>query len=520
VATLEKLVGIVQFTSVVYLAFLALAVVTYFLLPGVRSRVAWLLLLSSGFYLLLSPRWFWVLIAVTAFTYGVGRAIDALIPAEEALPRNAPPTPRAHRPATARALLVLGIVAVAGALIAFKYLGFLAVTGNQLLGVLGLSAGLPVVRLLLPVGVSFWTFQTIAYLVDVYRGDTRAERNPFLYALAVMFFPVVTAGPITRIQTLVPQLATRHRFDYDQMQSGLLLIGWGFFKKLMVADRLGVFVNTVFDNPHDYSGTVNGLIFSVAAVFFAIQLYCDFSGYTDIVRGSARLFGVELPINFRAPYFAHNVRDFWRRWHITLMDWLRDYIYIPLGGSRKGPLRRYANIMTVFLVSGIWHGAGLSFVVWGGLNGIYLIAGEVLAPMRERLVTILRIDRATLGHRIFQVGLTFGLITFAWVFFRANSLTDALYMVPRMFVPTVWIFSDGTMAAQGLSYSELMVAFVSIGVVWFGDWLSLRTDVLAGLNRQHLVFRWATYYTLILVVVIFGHYGGAYDAADFVYFKF
>lgn len=506
----ENLVGLMQFASVVYLMFLALAVVVYFVLPGVRTRTTWLLVLSGLFYLLLSPRWFWVLIAVTAFTYVMGR----LIGVQRARRGDAP-----GRLAD-KFVLAAGILAVAGALGAFKYLGFFAELGNGVMQVIPLPFSLPVVRLLLPIGISFWTFQTIAYLVDVYRGTTEPERNPFYYALAVMFFPVVTAGPITRIQTLVPQFGVRHRFDYGSMQSGLLLIGWGFFKKLMVADRLGVFVNAVFDNPHDYSGTVNGLIFSVAAVFFAIQLYCDFSGYTDIVRGSARLFGVELPINFRAPYFARSVRDFWRRWHITLMDWLRDYIYIPLGGNRRGPLRRYANIMAVFLVSGVWHGAGLSFVVWGGINGAYMIVGEVLAPMREWFVRVLRVDRATLGHRILQTGLTFGLITFTWVFFRANSLADALYMVPRMFVPTVWIFSDGTMLEQGLSYSEIMVASVSVATVWIGDWLSLRTDVLAGLNRQHFLFRWAIYYALILVVVVFGHYGGAYDAADFVYFRF
>jgi len=499
-----------QFASVAYLAFLALAVIVYFVLPGVRSRTTWLLFLSLGFYLTLSPKWFWVLISVTAFTYLMGRALGR---SRSARAEN-PPRP------SDRLLLAAGIVPVLGALVAFKYIGFLAETGNGLLGVLSIDPSLPVLKLLLPIGISFWTFQAIAYLVDVYRGTTDPERNPFYFTLAVVFFPIVTVGPITRVQTLVPQLKQRHPFDYDGMQSGLLLIGRGFFKKLMVADMLAVFVATVFDNPYDYTGRENGLIFSVAAVFFAIQLYCDFSGYTDIVRGSARLFGVQLPLNFQAPYFSTNVRDFWRRWHMTLMDWLRDYIYFPLGGSRKGPVRRNVNVMTVFLVSGIWHGAGLNFVVWGALNGLYMIAGEWSQPVRDRGLAALRIDRGTVGHRVFQTLITFGLVTFAWVFFRANTLSDALYIVPRMFVPTVWIFTDGTMVQQGLSSTELTVALLSATAVWVLDWMSLRMDLLARLNREPVFVRWALYYSVILVVVVFGRYGGTYSAADFVYFKF
>ena len=505
---LDRLVGLIPFTSVTYLVFLALAVIVYFLLPGSRTRATWLLLLSCIFYLLLSPHWFWVLVVVTLFTYVMGLVIGA------ARARREPPNLRD------RLLLTAGICAVAGALIVFKYLGFFAETANGLLKLASVDFSLPVVRLLLPIGISFWTFQTIAYLVDVYRGTTEPEGNPLYYGLAVTFFPIVALGPITRVQTLVAQLKQRHGFDYGGMQSGLLLIGRGFFKKLMVADVLAVFVNTVFNQPHAHKATVDGLIFSVAAIFYAVQLYCDFSGYTDIVRGSARLFGVELPLNFRAPYFSRDVKEFWRRWHMSLMDWLRNYVYFPLGGNRKGAIRRDLNVMAVFLLSGLWHGAGLNFVVWGALNGLYQIGDERLKPVRDRIVGVLRIDRSTLGHRVFQTVVTFGLITFAWVFFRANSLGDALYIAPRMFVPTVWIFTDGSMGQQGLSYAELAVALLSAGAVFTLDWMSLRMDLLARFNRQNLLVRWAVYYGLILVVVVFGRYGGTYNAADFVYFKF
>jgi D-alanyl-lipoteichoic acid acyltransferase DltB (MBOAT superfamily) len=425
-----------------------------------------------------------------------------------------------HRQRVGRLLLVVGVVFVTGILVTFKYLGFLAHTANRVASVLSIETTFPALALMLPIGVSFWTFQAIAYVVDVYRGRTDAVGNPLLYALAVMFFPIVSAGPITRFEVLVPQLAVRHRFQYAKMNSGLLLIGRGFFKKLMVADRLGVLVAAVFDNPHDFTGTGQGLVFFIAAAAFAVQLYCDFSGYTDIVRGSARLFGVELPVNFRAPYLARSVQEFWRRWHITLMDWFRDYIYIPLGGNRKGKLRRYLNIMAVFLVSGLWHGAGFTFVIWGALNGLYQIVGELLAPLRDRVVRVLRIDRSSAGHRVFQTGLTFVLITVAWVFFRAGSIGDALYMLPRMFVPTPWIFTDGTLLRLGLSGAEFTVTLLSAVAIWIADWLSTRRDVLADLRRQPLYVRWGVYYGLILAVAVFGHYGEGYNAADFVYFRF
>jgi len=509
-ALFEPLAGLMRFTSIPYLFLLAFCVITYFSLPGVRTRTAFLLAVSAAFYLLLSPRTFLVLLAVTGFSYALGLALDH-------------PTllhGRALGPAARRWLLAAGIVAIVGVLVGYKYVPFL---GRLASGILGNPGGVPswtLAKLALPIGVSFWTFQSIAYLVDVYRGKTAAVRNPFTFSLAVMFFPIVTSGPITRVQALTEQLEREHRFSYEGMQSGLLLIGLGFFKKLLIADRLAVFVNTVFDHPGAFTPTRNSLVLLVAAVFFSVQLYCDFSGYTDIVRGSARLFGVELPLNFSAPYFSRSVREFWRRWHMTLMDWFREYLYIPLGGSRKGTVRRYVNLLIVFAVSGLWHGAGFTYLAWGLLNGFYVVIGELLGPVRDGAVRLLGINRASFGHRVFQTVATFSLITVAWVFFRANSISDALYIIPRMFSPTAWVLTDGTLTRQGLSAAELSVALVSVGVLGVMEWLSINRDVLGALNRQHLVFRWGVYYGLILTVVIFGHYGGTYNPADFLYFKY
>ena len=509
---LEQFAGFLRFESVVFLAFLAVSVLGYFALPGVRTRTAWMLLINVGFFLLVSPRSLAALTAVTTTAYVVGLLLG-------------PPTPDVNgtgTPRRRRAILVVGILLMAGALLSFKYWPLLAATINGLsIRVVG-SSWLSPAQLLLPLGISFWTFQSIAYVVDVFKGVTPPVRSPFLFAQAVTFFPTVTAGPITKVQSLVSQLDRHNRFSYDDMHAGLMLIAFGFFKKLMVADRLAVFVNTVFDSPRNYVPSQNGLVFLVAASFFAIQLYCDFSAYTDIVRGAARIFGVHLPLNFRAPYFASSVRDFWRRWHMSLMDWFREYIYFPLGGNRRGTPRKYLNLMIVFTISGLWHAAGfgLQYVVWGLLNGVYVVAGEAFAPLRDRVVRLLRIDRSSVAHRVFQSVLTFFLITVAWVFFRAQSIDDALYMLQGVFSPTVWVFTDNTMVSQGLTYSELLIALVSAIAVGIVDWLALSKDLLAGVRRQHLVYRWAFYYGLIAVIVVFGHYGGAYNAADFVYFKF
>ena len=510
-AYLTPFVGLVQFTSLPYLVFLALAVVVYFGLPGPRSRAAWLLGLSAGLYLLMSPGSLGALVAVTAVSYGAGLWLGSSDAGEE--------SDRA-RAVSRRSVVVGAVVVLVGALAFFKYGSLFARLGNYLIRSSGFGSSAPLLEFLLPLGVSFWVFQAIAYVVDVYKGRTRPEKNLLYFVLAVTFFPIVMAGPITRVQDLTTQAREKHRFDYDGMQSGLLLLGRGFFKKLLIADRLALFVNTVFGHPRSYAGATQGSILLVAAVFFALQLYFDFSGYTDIVRGSARLMGFELPINFRAPYFARSVRDFWRRWHMTLMDWLKVYVYIPLGGSHRGIARRYLNVMIVFAISGLWHGAGLTYLVWGLLNGFYQVVGELLAPARDRFSARLGVDRSSAAHHVFQTMFTFLLVTVAWVFFRAASVGDALYIVTRMFFPTVWVFTDGSLLQQGLGALEMGVALTAAVLVFALEWISLNRDVLLAVRSQSLVYRWVAYYGLVCAIVVFGAYGGTYQAADFVYFKF
>ena len=504
-SVIEYVSGIMPVTSVLYLVFLALAVAVFYALRGAKARSGWLLLTSLVFYALMSPRSLLVLVALTALAYGTGIALGR---------------PEGRR---RRVLVGASVSVLVASLAFFKF-------SAQLLHLLALvpqGADLirssPALAIAMPVGISFWTFQLIAYLVDIYRGHAEPVRDPLKMLLAVVFFPIVTIGPITKVGALTEQFEKVRRFDFDRMRSALLLMGWGFFKKLVIADRLAVFVASVFGNVRGQGGFGGGLIFFIAAAFFAIQLYADFSGYTDIVRGSARLIGVDLPQNFAAPYFSRSIAEFWRRWHMTLMDWLRHYVYFPLGGNRKGPIRKKLNTLAVFLVSGLWHGVGLTFVVWGLLNGAYMVIGEMTAPLRERFLARIGVDSGTAVHRTFQRVVTFALVTVAWVFFRAASISDALYIVPRMFVPSVWVLSNGAMLKQGLSGVELLIAAVAVVMLFAVDYLRYERgiDVSGWLTSQFIVFRWLVYYGLILVVVVFGYYGGSgSDASSFLYFRF
>lgn len=497
-----------QFASLSYMLFLAVAVAVYFALPGPRSRTLWLLASSYFFYLTLSGTWTAVLAAVTLIGYVAGLVLEALAKDE--------PTPLESR--RVKVALGMSVAVVVGILFVFKYIEFAGGLLSNGLSLLGADAQLPLIKLALPIGISFWTFQTIAYLVDIARGSLSAERDLSRYALFIAFFPHVAAGPIARGGQLLPQLAEKHRFSYEGMRSGLLLMLWGFFKKALVADRLGVFVAAVYKDPHAFADS--GLVLAAASVGFAIQIYCDFSGYTDIARGAARLYGVDLLQNFDRPYASRSVKEFWRRWHMSLMSWLKDYIYIPLGGSRVSQRRRYANIVAVFALSGLWHGAGLTFLFWGLLNAGYQISGELLAPLRERALAAVRMASDGRLRHALQVATTFVLVTVGWVFFRAETLADALYIVPRMFVPTAAFLSNLSAFEIGLSRPEVVLTAVATLVVLAIDLVSARIDLPALVYRQPVAIRWAFYQVATLVILVLGAYGPSLQSADFVYFKF
>jgi D-alanyl-lipoteichoic acid acyltransferase DltB (MBOAT superfamily) len=321
--------------------------------------------------------------------------------------------------------LWLSISANIGVLALFKYYNFLNDTLSFLIHGSGTKTILPNFPFLLPIGLSFHTFQAMSYSIEVYRGNQKAEKNLVVYALYVMFFPQLVAGPIERPQNLLPQFSERHSFDYNRVTSGLRLMAWGFFKKLVIADRLGILVDNVYNNAHSF----NAASLLLATVFFSFQIFCDFSGYTDIARGAARVIGFKLMKNFNAPYQSASITEFWKNWHISLSSWFRDYLYIPLGGKRVAIPRWYLNIFIVFLISGLWHGANWTFIAWGAIHGLYVIISRIKNNIFEKNGIKLLPDK----FQFLSVAFTFSLVSFAWIFFRAENLSVALHIIQTIF---------------------------------------------------------------------------------------
>lgn len=368
--------------------------------------------------------------------------------------------------------------------------------------------------LLLPVGISFYTFQALSYTVDVYRGDLKPERHFGKYALFVSFFPQLVAGPIEKSKNLLPQFSLQHDFDYDRARRGLLLMLWGFFQKVFVADRLGQLVNIVYSNPSKYAG----IEVAVASIFFAFQIYCDFAGYSNIAIGAAEVLGFSLSTNFNKPYFSLSIKEFWRRWHITLGAWFRDYLYIPLGGNRCSTARHCMNLFIVFAVCGLWHGASFTFVIWGILHGLYQIFGLLLKPTRQKAIQLLKINPDSRAIRFVKAIFTFLLVDFAWIFFRAKTLPDAFLLIGSLFRPAN--LADGGLFQLGLTAPEFYAAVLGIAMILSADILSRKFDMCTLLLKQSLFIRWAVYLSATLVILIFGVYGSQYTAQQFIYFQF
>lgn len=291
---------------------------------------------------------------------------------------------------------------------------------------------------------------------------------------------------------------------------------WGFFQKLVIADRVAILVNTVFNDYKSYSGFT--LLF--VSILFAVQIYCDFSSYSDIAIGSARVMGFDLMQNFKSPYFSKSIAEFWRRWHISLGGWFREYLYFPLGGSRKGKIKKYRNLMIVFLTSGLWHGAGWNFIIWGFLHGFYQIAGMELKPLRDKLVNKFNIKRGSLYHKIYQCTIVFILVDFAWIFFRANTFRDAVGIIKGMFVFNPWVLFDGSLYTLGLDQKDFSIAVISIFILIMVSLLRRNTNLVSLVNKQCTVLRWSFYFTCLYTILIFGVYGPGYSAQQFIYFQF
>ena len=364
---------------------------------------------------------------------------------------------RTENKRTRRLALVLTLVTSLGVLFFFKYFNFLLGSVTGLIELFGTTPSPIELNLILPVGISFYTFQTLSYVIDVYRGEVKTEKNFFFYALFVSFFPQLVAGPIERPSNLIPQLKEPKKFNSQDALKGAKHMAVGFFKKIVVADLISAYVNAVYNNPDSATGA--GVL--IATVLFAVQIYCDFSGYTDIAIGCSRIMGIRLMKNFDHPYTARSIKEFWGRWHISLSTWFRDYLYIPLGGNRVSKPRYLMNIMIVFLVSGLWHGAAWTFVIWGALHGFYQIVGNLTASPRARLIKKLGLSESSLAVRIVRTINTFILVSFAWIFFRANSLSDAFSLIGKLFSSWSTPLSS-VFRGLGLSLAGALTAVLSI----------------------------------------------------------
>lgn len=477
------------FNSLEFALFFPLVCALYFTLPQ-RARVAHLLVASCAFYMAFVPAYILILASTIVIDYTAALYIE-------------------KSTGRARTLLLLtSILATCAILFFFKYYNFFCESLVGLATFFGWKAAPATLNIILPIGLSFHTFQSLSYVIEVHRGRQRAERNFSIFATYVMFFPQMVAGPIERPQHLLSQFREYHAFDYARVTSGLKRMAWGFFKKLVIADRLALYVNDVYAAPQNF----NGLQLTLATVFFAYQIYCDFSGYSDIAVGSARVLGFRLMENFATPYASLSVGEFWRRWHISLSSWFRDYVYVPLGGNQVGPIRRNVNLLVTFVLSGLWHGASWTYVVWGFINGIYLVFGRLTRDVRGHAFQAVGISPEGPARRVIMWVSTFSLTCFAWVFFRANSLSDAWFVITHF-------ASDWNLRRIGTEQflvRQLPVAIGAIIALEVAQYLQKRVSLPTLVARLPMAPRWAAYAGFVMGLLMFG----IYREQQFIYFQF
>ena len=480
-----------SYTSILYYVLLAVILLVYYIVP---DRIKWTVLLAGSlyFYLLLagSSVLMCAFLAMILVSYVFGILVGKT---------------------GSRAVLAAGIILSAAPFVTWKVL---EVASSSATGAVKAEMMFSEAGIALPVGASFFTLQMIAYLADIYKGRAEVQKNPFRYALFISFFPQIIQGPIPRYSQLADQLFTPHRLRASNIAKGSYMILWGFFLKFMIADKAGIIVDTVFKRPDYY----RGMYVFTAGCLYSIQLYTDFMSCVFLSRGTARFMGIDLIDNFAQPYFATSIRDFWRRWHISLSTWLRDYIYIPLGGSRKGKIRKYVNLALTFLVSGIWHGGSVKFIFWGLLHAFYQITGDLTRGIRDKGYSLLRISKDSYLRHIIKSAGTFLLVMPAWIIFRAPDLKTGLDMIRSMFtVRNYWIFWDDTLYTLGLGWKEWSVLKHSIVILFVVSFLRTRGHLAERFMEQHLIVRWAVCIGAILIIMIYGTYGFGYDAKAFIY---
>lgn len=486
-----------NFSSLQFIIFFAAVLLFYYLMPQ-KLKIVWLLAASYLFYGFFGFKNIIILLISTIFVYAGGLLIE-------------------KKKDHAKMIMTAEVVVNVGMLLVFKYTNFAVETLNKAAEKLHMSYELNTFSLILPVGISFYVFSAVSYILDIYKGKYGAEKNFIKFALYMSYFPKVTSGPIERFGTFKEQLETKIRFDYENVKDGFLLALLGYAQKLILADRIGILVATVFDNYAKYQG----FVILVASLFYTVQIYLDFTGYSNIALGISQMLGIRLKDNFRQPYLALTIKDFWRRWHISLTSWFTEYLYFSLGGNRKGTIRRYLNVMIVFCVSGLWHGANWNFVVWGILHGVYQILESLIAPRIPKLMEFLGAKTNNFSYKLGQWFVTFSLVNFAWIFFRASSVHAAINIFKKLFrTYNPWIFFDGTLYKLGLDQKEFMLVLVGIVVMICIDIWREKMSVRNWLREQSIWFRWGVYLLLIFSILVFGFYNNEYSSGAFIYNQF
>ena len=475
------------YTSLQYFVMVAIVAIMYYMLP---RRIRWVALMLGSSY-------FWVAASGENRLVPVVFLGSIVLSWVSALVLN-----RAQK--GKRLILFAGILLSAAPLLISKM-------GTLLCNVV-LHTRAP--QWIVPLGLSFYSLQMVAYLVDVYKGKADPQKNFFKYYLFVSFFPQLLQGPIPRFGEMKEQLEEGHDFSSANLMNGIQLIIWGFFLKYMIADKAAVAVNRVFPIYRLYDGTH----ILIASILYSFQLYTDFLACVTLSQGVSRIFGIQLRDNFRHPYFAVSIKDFWRRWHMSLSSWLRDYIYIPLGGNRKGVIRKYINLMLTFAVSGVWHGASLNFVAWGLLHGAYQIFGDLTYKLREKMYEGIGIEKNGLVYKTIKRIGTFALVCIGWIIFRANSLSAGIDMIRRIVMDFSWVtlFTDRVFAV-GLDGLDFLVLMISLLVLCFVSNQQEKRSLREWFNKQIFPVRWLIYLTAICVIWIFGTYGFGFNAQDFIY---
>lgn len=478
------------FNSIEFLIFFPVVTLLYFLLP---HKIRWFLLLVSSclFYMAFVPKYILILGFTIVIDYCAGIMIDKM------------------KGNNKRIFLIISILANVGILFVFKYFNFFNENVTRVANLLNWNYPISSLSIILPIGLSFHTFQSMSYIIEVYRGKHQPEKHFGIYALYVMYYPQLVAGPIERPQNMLWQFHTEHKFDSKRTVDGLKLMAWGFFKKLVIADNLALVVNAAYKSPD----AISGLSLVLATYFFAFQIYCDFSGYTDIARGASRIMGIELMKNFNLPYFSKSISEFWRRWHISLSSWFTDYVYISLGGNRCAKWKWHRNLMIVFLLSGLWHGAAWTYVIWGGLNGFYLVFALWTKGLREKITHTIKLDIFPNIQNAVKVIISFNLICFSWIFFRATSFTSARFIIMKIFTD----FSlNINLGAVGITRYQVVLCICVITFLLLVQLIQRSKRLSDEIAKKPIVLRWGLYYTGLVLFIIFG----VFTTSSFIYFQF